>query len=167
MYLCSSDCLGPKPNDNIVKILIEAGCEINTKNENGFSAIMLCQNIYIVQMLMDANCEFTIEDYSKIRNRKPEILDKLKQYLQDQYVKKYIRKTNYLNVIKHIPIMTNEFKYKFSSIGQKITKYNLQLKMITKEQLYELIKENEPAILDYLTIISPDDLFKLEDYICV
>lgn len=77
---------------------------------------------------------------------------------------KIIKKTFYLNVIKHIPSIINDFRFKFGNYGQKITIIKLKLNNNSNEDVYNEIKINDPKLLDYLNINNPEELTKINEY---
>ncbi len=168
---------------NTVKMLIDAGCNLDLKDNEGYSALMLsCRYSLaddtenIVKMLIDAGCNLDTRDdsdrtllilatkyfsTSSIENTVNILINQMKFIT----IRDHIKKTNYLNVIKHIPKLINDFKFKYGQLGQKIVTYHIQSKFKSKKELYEEIKLKDSKILDYLDIHSEGQLNKLEEYV--
>lgn len=184
-------------------ILINAGCDLDIKDNSNNTVLIECchrRHEHIVKMLLDAGCDIHLYRITVLRRaceegtsnivkmllehyyyQFPDVhpnlefifqlgchhnaLESLHEYIGNIAIRKYIKKLNYINTIKHIPMLFNEFRYKFGTIGQKIITYNLELKYSNAIDIYNKIKANNPAILDYLSIHNSSDIDKLSQYV--
>ena len=159
-------------SEKTVQMLIDARADLNLKDDEGNTALIIVSkdhNENIIKMLMDNNAIFTIENLKKCDGLYKNIFQILSEYLINLNIKKYISRTNYLNVIKHIPYFNKVLRFKYGTISQKIIKYKFQIDSKSDNHIFNLIfneiMENDKQILDYLNINNSHELYKLKEYV--
>ena len=156
--------------ENAVQILIDAGTDLNLKNISRWTTFMLvCAysgtiKTKIQQILIDSCEHININELNKLFNLSDGIIKLMENHNENEIIKKYIKHNNYIRIIQHMPLYRNMFKFSFGSIGQKIITYNHLLKQSTPNDIYAIIKEKDPQILDYLTIRNHEEIVNLQKF---
>ena len=147
-------------NIETVKILIDAGADLNLKNNRQSTALMLA-NDYIgdsseetIKLLIETGADINglggYDTYQTIKMH-TEYQIKLTEI-------KTIKKINFSRTLWYIPLRCNEIKFKDGNIGSKIMKlsFNLKTGKITPSDIYQKMVNKNSFILDYLSITSFD-----------
>lgn len=147
---------------SIAKLLINCGCDLDTMNIYNYNALMLCRDTEITKLLINKGCHINNNQIIQITRNTDDINLSFKlTCLVECGIRKYIKKTYYLNVIRHIPQYAKEFKLKYGTVFQKIIIYNIKLRFTSNSDIFHEIKLYDPIILHYLDIHSVDQIDKL------
>lgn len=144
---------------DVVKILLEAGCEINMEKIFGY--------------------------YKKVNTtHNPEKINLILEYHKEKNIREYIKK-NYSNIIKKIPQYINHFRFKDGNTFSRIIKYIVIIKNFSNNigpnncihndncndnyneiyrDVYNRIIQDDESILNFLSIRHPNEIFKLKDF---
>lgn len=144
-----------------VKILIDGGCNLNLKNLRNQTAFTMCNDIKILDLLIDKNVHVDSEQMTNIEYLKKEKLE----YYSEYNIRKYIKRNNYLNTIRYIPKYIEKFRLKYGTVTQKIVIYNMKLKYSDPIVIFNQIKLNDPIILEYLCVRSVVEINRLTLYV--
>jgi len=97
------------------------------------------------------------------QNDPNELLNQIELYKE---IKKRKEKYSRL-IIKELPVNVSHFRFRDQSLGSKIIKYHFKLNnSVSEEHLYQQLKDTEPLILDYLTIVDKSRIKeKIDNYL--
>ena len=156
--------------ENTVKMLIEVRSDVNLKTNDGWTALMVACKFSkdnIVKILINADAQISIKKISIMQPLKSTRMKIIIEHYRNNVIKEYIKKSNYINVIKHIPYLINNFRFKFGGIYQKISQYEWKLRIqnIPNEEIFNEIQKENKIILDYLDIYSPNEINKLSEFV--
>jgi hypothetical protein len=144
-------------------LLIDAGADINIKNDNDELILVKILSIHNPSLLKNVINKIGPTFYSS--DKLVDILYKM-NILDLKSVKEYCLinhyKTIFMRIIKNIETDAANIQFKPSSIASKTLIYRNYLKTKSFDEVYELLCKNDPLLMKYFGIYDVKSFTKLQ-----